>query len=996
MITNDALLASVKLLASDLDGTLLDPHHKPAAGTFEAIAEYQNAGGAFAVCTGRDLGSARGVLKGLDIDTMPGVYLNGTTVKGKGGEMLRNLTLPPELLQRMVDWGREHRDKASILFVEGDAHYVMDRSEEYALFMHKHLLDPDPLEVRGGWACPEIPTKVNMMRVICSPEDMDTIKPQVAACVKGLANYAQSLPTTIDIMAPGTNKAAGLHVLLEALQLSMAEVCAIGDSENDLEMLQSVRVACAMGNAVKKTKAVSHFVMPKNFDNPAGVVCLVRSLTKALNSGSTQPPKPQQTLRVACFCCGSWGTGVARQVGQSLLHLPRFEEPLAMWVPSSLMASEINATGFDEANLPGLRLPKNLRATADAAEAAAGADLLILVVARENMAEVVEQLKGKVKRTATAVVMSKILMPEPLSKEKGDKGSGLRFGSEFVSQALGIPAAVLMGGTLAADVARGYFAEATLGCKDPKVSEVLLELFNKPNFSVSSLPSPTAVELFAVLKAIIAVGAGFCDGLELGHNSKAAVIRLGAVELAKFASRFYPEEASKEALTEACGITDIIASSYGDSRTRRCAEAFAREPQKGWDQVAREKLRSGEPAGIAVLRTCAAFVRSHRAESDFPFLARVDKICASKAAPESLTEMAIPRVRASKALKVAVLGSGNWGCAIAKIIARNALRRTEFQKDVAMWVYEETVDGRKLTDIINEEHENVKYLPGVELPHNLHAESDVKACVRDAHILVFVLPHQFLPGLLKSIKGAVLADAVGVSLVKGYLEIDRKTGSLTTGTQLIEAELGIPCAVLNGANVATDVAHDHFAEATLGCTSDQSQVLWNLLNTPQFSVRTTPDILGVELFGGLKNVVALAAGFSDGLGFPPNTKAAILRRGLQEMARLIKELYPSSSPDTLLESCGLADLLTTSYSGRNRMCAEAFALDSTKTWEDIEAELLTGQKLQGPSTCADVFAMIEKRGLEKKFPLFTAIQRAVTKEITPEGVFKCIGLVSAT
>ena len=178
-----------------------------------------------------------------------------------------------------------------------------------------------------------------------------------------------------------------------------------------------------------------------------------------------------------------------------------------------------------------------------------------------------------------------------------------------------------------------------------------------------------------------------------------------------------------------------------------------------------------------------------------------------------------------------MLGSGNWGCAIAKIIARNALRRTEFQKDVAMWVYEEacllyfnellfvcsdrlcyelglavlhaaddsrcessnkeTVDGRKLTDIINEEHENVKYLPGVELPHNLppggssqrafvssrvlaesgprHAESDVKACVRDAHILVFVLPHQFLPGLLKSIKGAVLADAVGVSLVKGSL-----------------------------------------------------------------------------------------------------------------------------------------------------------------------------------------------------------------------------------
>lgn len=87
----------------------------------------------------------------------------------------------------------------------------------------------------------------------------------------------------------------------------------------------------------------------------------------------------------------------------------------------------------------------------------------------------------------------------------------------------------------------------------------------------------------------------------------------------------------------------------------------------------------------------------------------------------SLTEMAIPRVRSSKAMKVAVLGSGNWGCAIAKIIARNCQRRAEFQKNVPMWVHEELIgeSQRKLTEIINQDHENVKYLPGVELPHNL-------------------------------------------------------------------------------------------------------------------------------------------------------------------------------------------------------------------------------------------------------------------------------------
>ena len=106
------------------------------------------------------------------------------------------------------------------------------------------------------------------------------------------------------------------------------------------------------------------------------------------------------------------------------------------------------------------------------------------------------------------------------------------------------------------------------------------------------LKFPLSVELFAVLKSIIAVAAGFCDGLDMGHNTKAAVIRLGAVEMSKFAQRFYPQHSSKEALTEACGLTDIIASSYGDSRTRRCAEAFAKNPTKGWEEDGNESSES--------------------------------------------------------------------------------------------------------------------------------------------------------------------------------------------------------------------------------------------------------------------------------------------------------------------------------------------------------------------------------------------------------------------
>lgn len=108
--------------------------------------------------------------------------------------------------------------------------------------------------------------------------------------------------------------------------------------------------------------------MPKNTDQPAGVVCLIRSLTAALKAKVTAEHKPIEQQRVACFSMGSWGTGVARQVGQSLLHLKRFEETLPVWVPSEETKKAINETGFDERHLPGLRLPRNIRATLDPVE----------------------------------------------------------------------------------------------------------------------------------------------------------------------------------------------------------------------------------------------------------------------------------------------------------------------------------------------------------------------------------------------------------------------------------------------------------------------------------------------------------------------------------------------------------------------------------------------------------------------------------------------------
>jgi len=119
--------------------------------------------------------------------------------------------------------------------------------------------------------------------------------------------------------------------------------------------------------------------------------------------------------------------------------------------------------------------------------------------------------------------------------------------------------------------------------------------------------------------------------------------------------------------------------------------------------------------------------------------------------------------------KICIIGSGNWGSTIARIIGGNAAGDEECESEVNMWVYEEEVDGRNLTDIINTDHENVKYLKGHKIPENVIAVSDIRKAAEGATLLIFVLPHQFLPPLLAKIKSVVHPSCRGVSLIKGLV-----------------------------------------------------------------------------------------------------------------------------------------------------------------------------------------------------------------------------------
>ena len=252
--------------------------------------------------------------------------------------------------------------------------------------------------------------------------------------------------------------------------------------------------------------------------------------------------------------------------------------------------------------------------------------------------------------------------------------------------------------------------------------------------------------------------------------------------------------------------------------------------------------------------------------------------------------------------KVAMVGSGAWACAAAKVVAGNLLLLPDFDDELTMWVHEEEVEFppppsmtsaaaswrngsgsggngngaaatkkgsplRKLSDVINESNENVKYLPGVKLGKNVRAEPDLVASVRGADVLLICAPHQHASRIVRGLVGAVDpkggpggSPAVALSLIKG-MRVRPEGPQLISA--MIERVLGIETAVLMGANIAEEVARGGLTEATVAAASPATADLFvRLFSTDNFVVRSCADRVGVEMAGTLKNVVALAVGLA--------------------------------------------------------------------------------------------------------------------------------------
>ncbi|KID86459.1 Glycerol-3-phosphate dehydrogenase [Metarhizium guizhouense ARSEF 977] len=388
--------------------------------------------------------------------------------------------------------------------------------------------------------------------------------------------------------------------------------------------------------------------------------------------------------------------------------------------------------------------------------------------------------------------------------------------------------------------------------------------------------------------------------------------------------------------------------------------------------------------------------------------------------------------------KVTIVGSGNWGSTIAKIVAENTKQHNDvFEEQVQMWVFEEEVvvtsdskhydpsigdKPQKLTSIINKYHENVKYLPGITLPSNIVANPSLVDAVKDSSILIFNLPHQFIAKVCDQLRGRILPFARGISCIKGVNVTD---DGVSLFSEWIGDGLNIYVGALSGANIASEIAAEKWSETTIAydpppmdnsrnpsprsgspnpgitvtdlqdvshrdCRGRASKTkltgvpaeyppldhdcFRTLFHRPYFHVQMVSDVAGVSLGGALKNIVALAAGFVDGRGWGDNAKAAIMRIGLMEMVKFGKEFFGETvQSQTFTEtSAGVADLITSSSGGRNFRCAKK-AVEKGITVDEVEQQDLNGQKLQGTTTAYEVNSFLKARGLEKEYPLFTAV-----------------------
>jgi glycerol-3-phosphate dehydrogenase (NAD(P)+) len=316
-------------------------------------------------------------------------------------------------------------------------------------------------------------------------------------------------------------------------------------------------------------------------------------------------------------------------------------------------------------------------------------------------------------------------------------------------------------------------------------------------------------------------------------------------------------------------------------------------------------------------------------------------------------------------MKVAVLGAGNWGTAYAKVLV-------DAGNDVVLWARREQV-----AKSIDDGHSNPDYLPGIELPAALRATHDAAAALDRADLVAMAVPSQALRDNLAGWAGLLPREAILVSLMKGV-----ELGTTKRMSEVIAEVAGAPAeriAVVSGPNLALEIAQEQPTATVVACIDEQqAEVVQQTSTAPYFRPYTNTDVIGCELGGAVKNVIAVACGIAQGMGFGDNTVASLITRGLAETARLGGAL--GADPLTFAGLAGLGDLVATCASplSRNRTFGEHLGKGSTVA----EAQEAThGQVAEGALSCRSVLDLAHRHGID--VPITAAVEAICFRNLSP-------------
>ena len=317
-------------------------------------------------------------------------------------------------------------------------------------------------------------------------------------------------------------------------------------------------------------------------------------------------------------------------------------------------------------------------------------------------------------------------------------------------------------------------------------------------------------------------------------------------------------------------------------------------------------------------------------------------------------------------LNAGLLGGGSWGTTVAALIARNA--------PVTMWARDAgTVDE------INTRHSNEKYLPDAVLPETIRATTNLEEAVAEMDVIVMGIPSQSFRGVLEQVKPHIRPWVPVISLSKG---LELSTGKRMT--QLINEVLpGHPAGVLTGPNLAREIMSG-YAAASVRAMEDEVIVkeLQKLFHSGLFRVYTNHDVIGCELGGVLKNIIAIATGMGDGQGAGENTRSAVITRGLAEITRL--GVAMGGEPQTFAGLAGTGDLIATCTSPQSRNRTVGYELGKGRTIREITDEMF--MVAEGVKSAPAVMALADKYGVD--MPIAREVFEVVRDKSTARQAFR--------